>query len=251
MLVANHGPFTWGPDASRRSSTRACSSTSRGWSGASRTMAPDAPRRRTRFLVDKHYLRKHGPKALLRAEMTRRGPVGPRRDARRLRGLSLAVLARHDARPRASRSPTSSSSTASARRTTASSRLARRRRPAERVQRVGDAKEQLYRDLARRGARAAAGRLSVGTRLRHAGWRQAIASSAPRANVDVMRGRSASRAASTPSSPRKTSRLGNLTRRYSSRPPQDWEWLLIAALSSRTRLPASSRRSVPGCGLLE
>ena len=45
----------------RRSRTRSSSSTSRGWRSAS---APSRPtRRRRRRLVDKHYLRKHGPGA--------------------------------------------------------------------------------------------------------------------------------------------------------------------------------------------
>jgi beta-phosphoglucomutase len=58
---------------------------------------------------------------------------------------------------------------------------------AERVQRIGDAKEALYRDLARReGIVALPGADAWVRRLRTDGWRQAIASSAPRANVDVM-----------------------------------------------------------------
>ena len=46
----------------RRSRTRACSSSWRAWSGAARVLAPDAPRPDA-FLVDKHYLRKHGKSA--------------------------------------------------------------------------------------------------------------------------------------------------------------------------------------------
>ena len=56
-----------------------------------------------------------------------------------------------------------------------------------RVARVGDAKEALYRELARReGLVALPGATGWVTRLHEEGWRQAIASSAPRANVEVM-----------------------------------------------------------------
>ena len=59
--------------------------------------------------------------------------------------------------------------------------------PADRIQRVGDAKEALYRDFARReGLVALPGAIDWVRRLRRDGWLQAIASSAPRANVDVM-----------------------------------------------------------------
>jgi HAD superfamily hydrolase (TIGR01509 family) len=59
--------------------------------------------------------------------------------------------------------------------------------PADRVQRIGDAKEALYRELARaEGVTALPGSLEWVRRLHEERWRQAIASSAPRANVDVM-----------------------------------------------------------------
>jgi beta-phosphoglucomutase len=59
--------------------------------------------------------------------------------------------------------------------------------PPERIQRVGDAKEVTYRDLARReGVVALPGAVEWVRQLRRDGWLQAIASSAPRANVDVM-----------------------------------------------------------------
>jgi HAD superfamily hydrolase (TIGR01509 family) len=58
---------------------------------------------------------------------------------------------------------------------------------AARVQRIGDAKEAEYRRLAERhGLQPLAGAREWLTALRAAGWKQAIASSAPRANVDVM-----------------------------------------------------------------
>ena len=57
----------------------------------------------------------------------------------------------------------------------------------ERMQRVGDAKEALYRHLARsEGVVALPGAIEWVHRLRADGWRQAIASSAPRANVEAV-----------------------------------------------------------------
>lgn len=56
-----------------------------------------------------------------------------------------------------------------------------------RVRRIGDAKEAMYRDLARReGLAVLPGAREWVSRLRRDGWRQAIASSAPRENVEVM-----------------------------------------------------------------
>jgi beta-phosphoglucomutase len=58
---------------------------------------------------------------------------------------------------------------------------------AERIRRIADAKEAMYRDIARReGLVPLPGAREWVTRLRAAGWRQAVASSAPRANVEVM-----------------------------------------------------------------
>lgn len=58
---------------------------------------------------------------------------------------------------------------------------------AETIGRIGDAKEAMYREFAaREGLVALPGAFDWVKRLRAAGWRQAIASSAPRANVDVM-----------------------------------------------------------------
>jgi len=57
----------------------------------------------------------------------------------------------------------------------------------DRVQRVGDAKESLYRQLVRQGGLAPlAGAAGWVRRLEQENWRQAIASSAPRANLDVV-----------------------------------------------------------------
>lgn len=56
-----------------------------------------------------------------------------------------------------------------------------------RIVRIGDAKEALYRALARRhGLVVLPGAREWVRRLHEHGWRQAIASSAPRANVEVM-----------------------------------------------------------------
>ncbi len=55
------------------------------------------------------------------------------------------------------------------------------------IQRIGDAKEAEYRRLAlERGVTALPGAIEWVDRLRREGWRQAIASSAPRLNVEVM-----------------------------------------------------------------
>src|SRR5215210_5900495 len=55
------------------------------------------------------------------------------------------------------------------------------------IQRIGEAKEALYREFARNeGLIALPGALRWVKKLHEAGWLQAIASSAPRANVEVM-----------------------------------------------------------------
>lgn len=57
----------------------------------------------------------------------------------------------------------------------------------QRIQRIGDAKEALYRKLVREnGLAPLPGAAEWVKRLHQEGWRQAIASSAPRANVDVV-----------------------------------------------------------------
>ncbi len=59
--------------------------------------------------------------------------------------------------------------------------------PVERMREIGDAKEAEYRRLARaRGLTPLPGAADWVNRLRARGWRQAIASSAPRLNVEVM-----------------------------------------------------------------
>jgi beta-phosphoglucomutase family hydrolase len=57
----------------------------------------------------------------------------------------------------------------------------------ERVERIGEAKEELYRDLVRRdGISPLPGVVDWLQLLQREGWRQAIASAAPRANVEVI-----------------------------------------------------------------
>lgn len=59
--------------------------------------------------------------------------------------------------------------------------------PSDRVVRLGDAKEECFRRLvAEGGLKALPGALEWIERLAKEGWRQAIASSAPRANVETM-----------------------------------------------------------------
>ena len=62
MLVANHGPFTWGPTPSAAIENARVLEYLARLEWRARTMVPDAPRPDP-FLIDKHYLRKHGPGA--------------------------------------------------------------------------------------------------------------------------------------------------------------------------------------------
>ena len=62
VLVANHGPFAWGSDTAHAIEHARVLEYLARLEWRVRTMAPDASRP-DRFLVDKHYLRKHGPKA--------------------------------------------------------------------------------------------------------------------------------------------------------------------------------------------
>ena len=62
VLVASHAPFAWGADAAHAiENARVLEFVARmDWQA--RLMAPDAPRP-DQFLIDKHYLRKHGKSA--------------------------------------------------------------------------------------------------------------------------------------------------------------------------------------------
>ena len=62
VLVANHGPFAWGPDVTKAIEHARMLEYLARLEWRVRTIAPDAPRPE-RFLIDRHYLRKHGPAA--------------------------------------------------------------------------------------------------------------------------------------------------------------------------------------------
>jgi L-ribulose-5-phosphate 4-epimerase len=62
VLVANHGPFAWGADTAKAIENARVLEYLARLEWRVRSMAPDAPPP-DRFLIDKHYLRKHGPKA--------------------------------------------------------------------------------------------------------------------------------------------------------------------------------------------
>ena len=62
VLVANHGPFAWGPDAAKAVENARVLEYLARLEWRVRTIAP-AAEPPDDFLVDKHYLRKHGPKA--------------------------------------------------------------------------------------------------------------------------------------------------------------------------------------------
>lgn len=62
VLVANHGPFAWGPDAWKAIENARVLEYLARLEWRIRTMAPSA-QPPDPFLIDKHYLRKHGPRA--------------------------------------------------------------------------------------------------------------------------------------------------------------------------------------------
>ena len=62
VLVANHAPFTWGPDAAKAIENARVLEFVAQMDWRARVMAPDAPRP-DQFLIDKHYFRKHGDRA--------------------------------------------------------------------------------------------------------------------------------------------------------------------------------------------
>jgi L-ribulose-5-phosphate 4-epimerase len=62
ILVANHGPFTWGADGAAAIERAEVLEYLARLEWRVRTLAPDAPRP-DGFLVDKHFRRKHGPAA--------------------------------------------------------------------------------------------------------------------------------------------------------------------------------------------
>jgi L-ribulose-5-phosphate 4-epimerase len=62
VLVANHGPFAWGPDVHTAVENARVLEYLARLEWRVRAMAPDA-QPPDEFLIDKHYLRKHGPGA--------------------------------------------------------------------------------------------------------------------------------------------------------------------------------------------
>lgn len=62
VLVANHGPFAWGPDVAKAIEHARVLEYLARLEWRVRAMAPDAPRP-DQFLIEKHFERKHGPKA--------------------------------------------------------------------------------------------------------------------------------------------------------------------------------------------
>jgi L-ribulose-5-phosphate 4-epimerase len=62
VLVANHGPFAWGPDAATAIENAGVLEYLARLEWRVRTLAPDAPTPE-QFLIDRHFLRKHGPGA--------------------------------------------------------------------------------------------------------------------------------------------------------------------------------------------
>jgi len=62
VLVANHAPFVWGADAARAIETAEILEFLARMEWRARVMAPEAPKP-DQFLIDKHYLRKHGKNA--------------------------------------------------------------------------------------------------------------------------------------------------------------------------------------------
>ncbi len=62
VLVANHGPFAWGPDTAKAIEHARVLEYLARLEWRVRTIAPDAPRP-DEFLIDKHFERKHGAQA--------------------------------------------------------------------------------------------------------------------------------------------------------------------------------------------
>lgn len=62
VLVANHAPFVWGPDSAKAIETAEILEFLARMEWRGRVMAPDTPEP-DQFLIDKHFLRKHGKTA--------------------------------------------------------------------------------------------------------------------------------------------------------------------------------------------
>jgi L-ribulose-5-phosphate 4-epimerase len=72
VLVANHGPFAWGTDPAKAIDNARVLEYLARLEWRVRTMAPDAAPPE-RYLIDKHFLRKHGPKAYYGQGSSRNG----------------------------------------------------------------------------------------------------------------------------------------------------------------------------------
>jgi L-ribulose-5-phosphate 4-epimerase len=187
VLVANRGPFTWGPDASKAvECARALEYVARlEW--RVKAIAADAPRPDAQ-LIEKHYRRKHGPDASY-GQMT--GAVlwdldGTLVDSGDYHWQSWReTLAAEDFDLTYDQFLASFGQK--------NDRILRgwlgEDAAVERIERLGDAKEAEYRRLACEGGLSALpGAAEWVARLQHFGWRQAVATSAPRLNVEVMLG---------------------------------------------------------------
>jgi len=185
VLVANHGPFTWGPDASKAVEYARVLEYLARLEWRVKAIAADAPRPGVQ-LVDKHYRRKHGPEAYY-GQMT--GAVlwdldGTLVDSGEYHWQSWRdTLSREDFDLTYDRFLASFGQK--------NDRILRgwlgEDATVERIERLGDAKEAEYRRLAREGGlEPLPGAAQWLARLKHEGWRQAVATSAPRLNAVVM-----------------------------------------------------------------
>ena len=62
VLIAGHGPFTWGPDATAAVNNSIALEAVAGMALDTLALAPDGPQLE-RWVLDKHHARKHGPDA--------------------------------------------------------------------------------------------------------------------------------------------------------------------------------------------
>ena len=185
VLVANHGPFTWGPDASKAVEYARVLEYVARMEWRVKTMAADAPRPEA-HLVEKHYRRKHGPDAYY-GQIT--GAV--------LWDLDGTLVDSGDYHWQSWRDTLAAEDFALTYDQFLASFGQKNDRilrgwlgdgaDAERIERLGEAKEAEYRRLAREGGLAPLpGATEWVARLQRAGWRQAVATSAPRLNAQVM-----------------------------------------------------------------
>ena len=185
VLVANHGPFTWGPDASTAVEYARVLEYIARLEWRVKAIAAGAPRPGAQ-LVDKHYRRKHGSEAYY-GQMA--GAV--------LWDLDGTLVDSGEYHWQSWRETLAAENFDLTRDQFFASFGQKNDRilrgwlgedaTVERIERLGDAKEAEYRRLAREGGLAALpGATEWVARLQHDGWRQAVATSAPRLNAEVM-----------------------------------------------------------------